>query len=452
MDVNFLRGSYPEFTYRSYNWKITGGDLLIRWQMGNQKFIFSPTLTIKNVNESLDKVDKEIIDNLVFHLGMVEIFTYWKAFCSPVVNVQAGYLDDDQLKFWHKLFVRGMGQYYFENNINFTQADFLTIKTNGDPHAPPLFCPSTDNILVAIGGGKDSAVSLDLVSRNYKTGNILTFSLNEDSYPAIAKINEAAGNPKRVIAKRPIDPLLIKLNNDGFLNGHTPFSAYLAFLSVLISVITDTRDIVLSNERSSNEGNTEYLGVKINHQYSKSYEFEKDLREYNKKYLSKTNYFSLMRPLYELQISKLFAESGKFHGLFVSCNRGKDHWCGKCPKCASTFLGLYPFLSEKQMKSIFGANYFEDRELVDIYRTMVDTERIKPFECVGTIEETRIAMYLSYQKIKKNSKYPVMEFIEKEVLPLSGNWKENSENLLKAWDTNNFLNGEFTVILKNAYV
>jgi hypothetical protein len=80
------------------------------------------------------------------------------------------------------------------------------------------------------------------------------------------------------IIEREIDPLLLKVNAKGYLNGHTPFSAMLAFYTVLAAHLTQTRDIALSNESSANEATI--VGTEINHQYSKSLEFERDFQDY----------------------------------------------------------------------------------------------------------------------------------------------------------------------------
>jgi hypothetical protein len=66
---------------------------------------------------------------------------------------------------------------------------------------------------------------------------------------------------------------------------------------------------VLSNEKSADEENTIWNGLKINHQYSKSGEFEKDFRKYVEINISKDiNYYSKLRDKYELEIAEIFAK------------------------------------------------------------------------------------------------------------------------------------------------
>ena len=122
---------------------------------------------------------------------------------------------------------------------------------------------------------------------------------------------------------RTIDKELLKLNSEGYINGHTPFSSMLAFLSYFIAYIINKKYIALSNESSANEANV--VGEKVNHQYSKTYEFEEDFTNYTKKYLKgNVKYFSFLRPLNELQIAKIFSKYKKYHKIFKSCNVRKQ--------------------------------------------------------------------------------------------------------------------------------
>ena len=68
---------------------------------------------------------------------------------------------------------------------------------------------------------------------------------------------------------------MLQLNSEGYINGHTPFSAIVAFSSVLTAALNGQKYITLSNENSANESTVK--DSKVNHQYSKSYEFELDL-------------------------------------------------------------------------------------------------------------------------------------------------------------------------------
>jgi hypothetical protein len=352
------------------------------------------------------------------------MISYWKATCSPHIVIEAGYLNKQQIAWWHNLIIKGMGEYLYKNAINFTQPHFLAITSSGVSKALPksrLGAPKRDlgrfapQTLVPVGGGKDAVVTLELLKKGGQ--HIVPFLLNPKKEQK--EILKVAGLKNPVVAIRTMDPKLLALNRKGYLNGHTPFSAYLAFLSVLCAALFDTKYIALSNERSSNEGNIRYLGKIVNHQYSKSFDFEKKFRSYVKTCLTKgIEYFSFLRPLYELQIAQIFAKYPKYFPAFLSCNEahkthsgikpasaphqgyGEARWCGKCAKCLFVWLALYPFVSEKQLTGIFKKNLFQDRALIPLLEELTGKRRFKPFECVGTTQESRVALSLCTQKQK----------------------------------------------------
>ena len=191
----------------------------------------------------------------------------------------------------------------------------------------------------------------------------------------------------------------MELNKRGFLNGHTPFSAYLSFLGAACLLLYGYSNVIVANERSSDEGNVLYHGAEVNHQYSKSLRFERLFDEYLTNYLVTTGrYFSFVRPLYELQIGKLFASFPAFFDLFKSCNRNRsDSWCGQCPKCVSVFLTMYPFVPRSALMKIFGVDLFRREETIPILRELAGFE-VKPFECVATTAEVLAALALSIAK------------------------------------------------------
>ncbi|MBC7074400.1 hypothetical protein H5T58_03425, partial [Candidatus Parcubacteria bacterium] len=226
------------------------------------------------------------------------------------------------------------------------------------------------------------------------------------------KIIEISGIKEKIFAKRKIDKNLLKLNQRGFLNGHTPFTAYLSFLSVLIAALKDCKFVVFSNEKSANEGNLRYLGKTINHQYSKSEIFEKKFRLYIKKYLIENlQYFSLLRALNESEVVKLFIQFPQYFMVFSSCNsqfkienKIKERWCKNCPKCLFIFTTLYSLLGKKTVLKIFKTNLFENKTLRETMLQLVGKKKFKPFECVGTIKENKKIFEKALERWQKEEK------------------------------------------------
>jgi len=400
-------------------------------------------------------VGEDALENLVFHLGLAEIPSYWKATASPKIIIEAGSLNKQQINWWHDLFMRGMGQYFYENNVDFTHKNFLTIESTGKNGGIVFLKRLSNKILLPIGGGKDAIVTYETLKGAKQ--NIRPFLLNPKKEQL--SILRIAGEKNPIVVQRIIDQKLLEINRKGYLNGHTPFSAYLAFLTTLCATLFNYRYIALSNERSSNEGNVRYLGYTINHQYSKSFYFEKKFRVYSKKYLARgIEYFSFLRPLYELQIAKLFARYPKYFGAFLSCNEAHKtasgskkptgKWCCKCSKCLFVFASLYPFVEEKQLTKIFGSNLFEDQTLIPLMEELVGDRSFKPFECVGTTQESLAAFYLCLQKT--HPPLPILlKHFRQHIAKKHPDLHQSSKKIMSSWNAQNFVPSSLTKVLEN---
>jgi len=422
MTLNQLRKNYPIFIYRGFNFVYKEGSLKMTFDFFVEPdILFRPEIKIKNVNKNqIKRVGEKVLQNLVFHCGLAEIPTYWKATCSPEIIIEAGYLNKEQIRWWKDLFIKGMGQFFYENRVNFRQPNFLVIKTaqkysNILQNVRTL---SSRNIvfqrrlrncyLVPVGGGRDSIVTLEFLKKRGKEIN--SFLVNPTK--AAKTVVKVSGTKNPIVVERTIDPKLLALNKRGYLNGHTPFTSVLSFLSVLCAALFDCRHIAFSNEKSANEGNVLYLGMMINHQYSKSSEFEEKFSSYVKKYLVKNiHYFSLLRKYSDLEISKMFIKHPKYFSVFSSCNRGQKlgkRWCNECPKCLFVYMTLYPFLEEKQLLKIFGQDLFENKKILPVMKALIDPKIPKPFECVGTKKESQEAFIFSKIKAKKIGELPYL--------------------------------------------
>lgn len=436
-----LREKHPTFIYESFSYKKEKTSLLISFLFKIPPGIkFEPVLEIKNV-ENLKN-----IENSVFHLGLIEMLSYWKVTCSPLIKIKAGSLNEKQTDWWKNLLIKGLGEFFYQNDIDFKKENFVKIENVGQRLFQYDKVGHKDRYLILNGGGRDSVVSIEFLKELKKQTKILMLNPTQ----AQLDVTRISGIDNQIIIKRHIDKRLLDLNQKGYLNGHTPFSAYLSFLSILCSTLFDYKYIISSNERSSNEENIEFIDEKINHQYSKSFEFEKSFRQYVKENLSDDlEYLSLLRPLYEIQISKIFSNYKQYHKAFKSCNRGQktNSWCGKCPKCLSIYISLYPFIYVENLKQIFGSDLYEDEELLDLLLHLVGKEQPKPFECVGTYGEVRTGLYLSIKKCEqeKNQLPFLLTYSRENLLDNTIDYRQ----ILKAWDENNFLPEEFKKGLRN---
>ena len=242
--------------------------------------------------------------------------------------------------------------------------------------------------------------------------------------------------------ERILDRKIVELNKEGFLNGHTPFSSVVAFISYLCAYLLGKKNIVLSNEFSANEATV--LGTSINHQYSKSYEFEVDFNNYVSKYFGlDIHYFSLLRGISEFQIGKLFSNYKQYHKIFKSCNLGSKEatwkWCCDCPKCLFVYMILSPFLYKEELIEIFGQDLYEREDLLESFKEILGYSLTKPFECVGTYSEARYAVSLLIEKLDKDKlPYLLKYYYDNYELELDGTniLKYNDENSLSEYYEN----------------
>lgn len=422
-----LREKYPHFRFASYGYDINDNYLNInlRYDVPGG-FEFQPTLRFpwnKNIFRPFDELSEEVLENLVFHIGMIEMISYWKASCSPWVSIPPDKLSKDQTDFWKKLYFNGLGEFFYTNGIRTDIHSFMQLEGISESAPPPAALRLTGPPIVPVGGGKDSAVTLGLL--NDHGIEYIPFAIHP--IRATQEVILAAGKSleRTLLVERQIDPALLRLNAQGFLNGHTPFSAVVAFYGLLAAYLAGSRDIILSNESSANEATIP--GTNINHQYSKTFEFERDFRKYCQDFISPDlNYFSLLRPLTEIQIARLFTRFPEFHPLFRSCNAGSKsgEWCGKCPKCLFTRIILSPFLTQEQLKTIFGHDMLEDAEMKPVLEELCGISPNKPFECIGTIDEVNESLAYLDRHWKGEQKPFLLRHYASTTLP--GRYSDNT--------------------------
>ena len=451
---NFLkfkkfREQYKEFYYNSYSIIEDKESIIIEFEFEIPNLaIFHPTTKILKKQMHFKDINTKQAKNMAFHIGLIELISYWKSVCCPQIVIKCGYLCNEQIQWWKKLYFYGLGELFYTNNIKTTFEEFVNIKC--DKEKNELFYNSiedkSDGYIVPIGGGKDSVVTLETL----KIDKEKDYCLIINPKPVTLKCAEIAGldNNHIIEINRTIDKKLIELNSQGMINGHTPFSAMLAFTSYFVAYLLSKKYIALSNENSANESNV--IGEKVNHQYSKSFEFEKDFEEYSNKYLkAPVKYFSFLRPLNELQIAKIFSKHEKYHKTFKSCNVGSKEkewkWCCNCAKCLFAYTILSPFLYKKKLVDIFGEDMFEKKELLSTFLELTGNGETKPFDCVGTFEEVNFAISKTIENIIK----------EKNELPyLLKYYKDNFElvdtsiDITLRYNTENNLNEEQNDMLR----
>ena len=443
---NNLREKYKSFVFENYSITKNEKGLFTEFVYKIDEFEFKPTLFIDKKDITNDNIDDTLLEKLIFNFGIINGINYYKLTCSRQYTIKCGYLDYEQKEFFKKLFYNGLAELLYKNELDIAYEDFLQIETSGEEILSTEIVDNFDGNLIPVGGGKDSIVTLELLNVEREKNKI--FQYKRDIYPEdIASKNTVltAGYSMNDVTSFNItlDKLMLELNKQGFYNGHVPLSSCLAFAALIMAYLNNKKYIVLSNEASANESNVS--GKNINHQYSKSYEFEKDFREYTKNYLiPHIEYFSLLRCWNEFQIVKEFLKTPKYLEVFRSCNIGakKNIWCADCPKCLYVTIMLYPFIGSKGIIDIFGVDMLDNIKYKDVLIGLISTQFDKPFECVGTKEEIDYALKLC---IEKYNNLPVLlEF-----------YKTNYYDETKKYDVEtyfnkeNFINEKFLKLIGN---
>ncbi len=426
-----LREKWPAFIYEDYEIEETEEEIQVRYRFRIPGLsAFAPEWKFpKNLSVcgGLRGVREDpVFRNLIFSLGMVELISYWKICCPPTVWVEAGRLDREQIVWWKNLYYNGLGEFFYTNRIQEADPEtFMEIRcrmsgfsetacerkedralqselsAGGASRHEAETLPPLNGCLIPVGGGKDSVVTMELVK---KAGmDSMVYVINPRGATVSCSRAGGYGPDRQAMVSRTLDQNMLCLNREGYLNGHTPFSAIVAFSAVAAAYLYRLKYVVLSNESSANESTVP--GSTVNHQYSKSFQFEADFNSYERNYLhSGVYYFSLLRPLSEFQIARYFAKLKQYHPVFRSCNVGskQDVWCGHCPKCLFVYLILSPFLSQEELRQMFGADMLNDSSLTGTLEQLVGIQEEKPFECVGSRSEINAAIVMTIGRMERD--------------------------------------------------
>ena len=384
---------YREFLFEAYRYDPTENTLSLfyRFLHGPR---FEESLIFDFPSRSFSELEETVLDRIFRLILLLSGVSYYKAFVPETLRCEAFALDRDTARFVQNFYEKGLGEFAWRNRISLSGGCRVAWDTNVPP--APLAIELPRRTCVPIGGGKDSIVTLECLKSARE--DLVTFALG-DAAPIAACI--AAARVPYIRVRRRLDPLLFKLNDEGALNGHVPITGILSAIVLGCAVLAGFDTIAMSNEHSANAPNLTINQVGINHQYSKSLEFEAGFAEYVARHITPNiAYFSLLRPLSEIEIARRFAQHPKYFDIFRSCNtafrqsraeRG-HHWCGNCAKCRFVFLALAPFVEKRRLIAIFGRDLLDDDTQTEGFAALCGLHKHKPFECVGEIVESAAVM------------------------------------------------------------
>jgi hypothetical protein len=333
-------------------------------------------------------------ERALLHLHVAAGTSYYKTAAPDRVIVEGESLGAGELDLHRHLYDDGLREFAVTNGLPVPRP--VTLVASGGEAAPPTPAAGSlpPGLVVPIGGGKDSMVLIEAVR---PLGPRL-FAVNP--HPLVRELAAEAGLELLVVRRR-LDPGLADLHRAGALNGHVPVTAIVSLIAAVGAFVHGYDTIAMAVERSASEETVSVGGVPVNHQYSKSREFEVLLAAQLRATVApELTYGSGLRPWSELAISRTFAGLTRYHGTFCSCNTAfrqgaadGDRWCGHCPKCRFVALMLAPYLTPAQLTAVIGTDLFADPGQIEGFAALM-SDADKPFECVGERRESAVALRL----------------------------------------------------------
>jgi hypothetical protein len=345
--------------------------------------------------------------------------SYFKAALPATIECEPAAPGPAAATLLEALYSEGLGELAYRNELKelprprFPRAGVSPAVASSVPPA------ESRRILVPVGGGKDSAVALEIVRRS--GAETALFSIGDA--PPILRTVAVAGLP-HLIASRRLDPLLFELNSAGAINGHVPITAIVTCVALLSAQLNGFDAVAMANERSASAGNLRWDGIDVNHQFSKGLAAERMLSAAVAEQGAAVRQFSVLRPASELAIARAFAGLESYHGAFTSCNAifridpalRASSWCRDCPKCRFVFLAMAPFSSPAHLGEIFGADLLDEEDQFEGFALLAASGGHKPFECVGEEQESVAAMRLLADD-ERWREHAVVRRLTAEVLP-----------------------------------
>ena len=352
------------------------------------------TITIPGAPFSLDATRADAVQRALQLLHLITGVSYYKAAVPEEIRIESYTIDADTAALLESVYLHGLGEFAYRNGLNLHGRIRFPHVAQTDAAAPAVGL--REHALVAIGGGKDSLVSIEAL-RALGIDQTVTWIGGSQLIKACA---ERTGLPTLNLG-RALAPQLFDYNREGAWNGHIPVTAVNSAILVLAALLHGVDQVVFSNERSASYGSLIEGTGEVNHQWSKGWAFESAFGDYIEKHVAADlHYYSLLRPLSELAVARQFTRSDRYDAHFSSCNRNfhilgerpANRWCGVCPKCHFVFLALAPFMPKPRLVGIFGRNLLDDEGQTGGYDALLEYQDHKPFECVGEGKESRAAM------------------------------------------------------------
>ncbi|MBP7370339.1 MAG: endonuclease domain-containing protein, partial [Arenimonas sp.] len=380
--------------------------------------VFCEQITFPGAPFSLDTRQHQALNRALQTLHLIAGVSYYKAAVPETIVIDQYTIDTETAGFLTSIYENGLGEFAYRNNLSLRGKINFPHEDASKQVASELGL--NNHALVAIGGGKDSLVSIESLRRMHIPQTVTWIG----SAPLIRSCAERTGLPLLNITRQ-LPPELFAMNKQGAYNGHIPVTAVNSAILTVAALLTNANQVVFSNERSASYGSLIEGTGEVNHQWSKGWDFEQHFAAHVQRFIATDlQYYSLLRPFSELAVARQFANSDYYDAFFSSCNRNfhilgerpAQRWCGVCPKCHFVFLALAPFMPKPRLMAIFGRNLLDESEQTAGFDALLEYQDHKPFECVGEGKESRAAMAALAKSPSWREDFIVKRFA-REILP-----------------------------------
>lgn len=415
--MSVSKGKYFELSSYKADWE--GKELSFSYKHVLQDETEHTFTEVLSLPKQYSPKNSQQLQRILASIHLVLGLSYYKAFVPDTIK-HPYKLSNQAAHFWNMMYTLGLGEFYYVNKLPYMDRVLFEATEITDMQATQDH--RDRKALVLHGGGKDSIVSAEVIKKSGIPFDLFTLGTSQIQ-DQVAEVM----NAQVVSVERKLDEKLLTFNRDGIaFNGHVPVASMYSFVALLIAFLEGYSDVVISNEESSDYGNVMYEGHEINHQWDKSKDFEDRMRIYIEQWIQPgIEYYSLLRPLHELHVMKLFTFFPQYFEVFSSSNHNfalNDNQSSKRwdlsfskGKIEFVFALAAAWLSMDDVMKIFEMNVFDEERALDRYRELLGLKDIKPLDCVGTPEETLAALYLAHKR-GEFSGTRVMNMFEKELL------------------------------------
>lgn len=133
MEFEVLRNKYKRFIYKKYQIFQDDNKIYLEYEFEIENLSkFYPKIEILKKDFKFKDINSNIVKNMVFNIGMIELISYYKATCCPQIVIECGKLDKYQEEWFKKLYYLGTGEFRYINDIKISKEDFFEFVSNGE--------------------------------------------------------------------------------------------------------------------------------------------------------------------------------------------------------------------------------------------------------------------------------------------------------------------------------